>query len=424
MNAILWLVGIAALICLMVPIGIAIAISLVRKHAIDKGLWGVQVPIEEAVIIDHEKGSALILINCPDAVRQTELEKRMKDCPIEVRFVKPGKIFWFGLGLLGRTLHPWWEFPGDEARDRQFRDMPPNFYVPIKDQILTYSAVIWNFGPNATAEMRLERFINEWGVNTRDGIEIYPEISVTIRIVDIYKALFMIDFFLQMIQKTIAAAWKEAVGNLDYYHRADSRDGVEASAEEEEKAHNQDLQRAIQENLRLVLGMGTGDSLDKPEDAEGIVARVLKEYGVLISRLVVTDIDPADPDMQRVFASRATAAIEAQRVVDEAKGEGDAAEHRARGAQALAAAPGLGLAEVLERFMKDGKVSKAEALQLMGDQIKYGSGNRVIFANEGTNLLGAGSALAEGAEAVKASRKESAVSGGQGDEPAAPVEPS
>ena len=338
---ILWAIGIIIVGCsnvvlikittdyIIIPVNfililaLSIFLPIIARQLADNGWFWVRVPERFGVFIMKDKNLQRILMAVTDKVKLGELQKVAQDTGNGqlFEFVPDGQLIWVGLPWLGYELHSWYENSKDEIDP----EMDPHYILDLMERTWDYSAEEMN-------EEEKESFVNEWGVDTADPIQVIPKMSAVVEVVNPQKAVFSVTYFHEAVRREILKAWKDAAQEFHYfiYKTEENKNGNDKFAIGKERLHLQ-----VQDKFNELFGFSKEESKipDEPtEYPEEKPARMIYDiYGIWVKHVLIRDVDPVEEEMRKNLQKKFTAQTEAAANIEKAKGDKVAKIQRADG---------------------------------------------------------------------------------------------
>lgn len=300
-------------------------IPMFARYLSNYALFWVRPPEKFAVMVIKDNNLQRILMAVTDKRKLKILKKIRTETLNEnlFEFVSHGDLVWIGLPWQGYTIQTWYE----RSRDELNPNADPHCALDLMERI-------WNFGTeDGLTEVELKDSIAKWGVETRDNIQVTPKLFLIGEVVNPQKTIYNVTYFQEAINMEILAAWKKAVQGLDYFsYREDDKLG-------QVQDHKNNVQSAAQLEMDILLGFFDENKnrihvefltpkgaiipiSDRNCYPEGSPVRMIyDEYGFLVKRVELRDIDPTDEkiriSIQDIFKAKNKAIEE----VETAKGD-------------------------------------------------------------------------------------------------------
>lgn len=352
---------------LIIGIGLWIGIPTIIRWLGDEGIFWFRLPENYGCFVLKDKKLHKVFIASSDEEKINSIKCLTADTEYDeyFQFITEG-LFWIGLPWFGYELHSWYEL----SKDDDNAEIDPLY-------ILYFGERTWDYTTpeNAPEEKKLE-FVNEWGVDTADPIQVTPKLVATAEVLHPIKAVFDIKHFQEAILKEILAAWRYAVHNLEYFtYNEDNSSKVAAGA-------SGTLHTEAQKNLnKFLFGEESQEGEISPENyKEGTPARMIYDvYGIWLKRVRIRDIDPTDTKIRDNLQEKLIAQTKAAATVETAKGERDSRVIKADGQVYETTEVGKAEAGVIR--MKH--IANGEGLEVISKKLDLKpEENKILFAAE------------------------------------------
>lgn len=317
MNKLYWFFGVVVFSSIMT----FIIWPIIKRWFADNGWFWVRPPQMHSVISMQDRKIKKIFIVCANSEKTQRLVKEMKLSGVnesQILTSIEGNIFWIGLPWYGNEIYSWYE----DSRDDDNPDTGPLYRLYLGERI-------WDYSSPKKGET-YEKFIEEWGVDTADPIQVRPKIVVVVEVLNPIKTLFNVSYFQEAIQKEILSAWKKSVQDLEYFSYDDTTEKDVVISEEGDKkigkkamSTSKLLQTKAQQNLDKILGLS--ETVVDPENyaKEKVAYTIYRDYGVWLKRVSIRDIDPTDSAIRSSLEAKLKAQTEAAAATEKAKGTRD-----------------------------------------------------------------------------------------------------
>lgn len=323
-------------------------------------------------------------------------------------FLKPGKsgLCWIGFPPANH-IYEWTEIEGGEEKKRA---------LSLAETPISFSMQKDKDGGEKVDNENNKNGICVPNVTTIDGIEVSAEFTFYFWVLDTEKGLFGVKNRTSALAELAFAAWRKVVGDLEYYTEKEAEDGkskkdptnkidkkgTNGGDEGKQKIiepekiftiNSEILKLAelkLQEELGLIVKnpesknitnkddyellkkeIKNAESVDDllkimigDRDLEGIAVKIfLLDWGMLLRKVAITDLEPTDPDIKLSIKDILKAKVKAKKIETEARGAMEATilkgagEARAIGAKGAAyAGPGgnfVAAGDIAEKLPKN-----------------------------------------------------------------------